>query len=344
MNYKSGVTITSLAVHLYHASISAKNFPLCENAFSRLAIFPEQSYGSRFFTITRAEGNKVSAILDASAILAFQDNTITLTQEPWRALSLSLGSQTDLQGVGPCGAVVRALAQSFIPIFYVSTAHTDFIIIHESDLSKALQALGNFRIIKDDRSTPYPDILLENFYLDPAKIHQTILNRDSNEPPVYFVPRPNLEWTLFPQQRIFISSLSKEGRIETAYALLKSLFFSSSLFFSFTETEDEISILFEEVDFPNFPDHSLAAADEWIPMERFKKEHLNEIGVISTISQILSAANISILYLSTFYTSYVMVRLSDVELTKMILQTANYKTITYAEKLEKEQQLTAQNS
>jgi hypothetical protein len=334
MDYKaSGVTITSLSVHLYHASISATNFPLCAHAFSKLAIFPPEHGGSRFFTVTRAAGNKISAILDATSILAFQDNTITISKEPWRALSLSLGSHTDFQGVGPCGAVVKVLAQSSIPIFYVSTAHTDFIIIHETDLSKSLSVLsGKFRIIKDDRKSNYPDILTTDLHLDPLKLKQTVLSRDNSEPPVYFVPRPNLEWTLFPNQKIFISSLNKEKRVETAYPLLKSLFFSESLFFSFTETEDEVSILFEEIDLDNFPEHAIAAADEWIPMERFKKESLNEIGVISTISQILTAANISILYLSTFETSYVMVRSTDLELTKMILQTANYKTINYEEK------------
>jgi len=328
MDYKGGVTITSLSVHLYHASITPKNFPLCSHAFSKLAIFPDNSHGSKFFTLTRAKG-KISAVLDAPSIVAFPDYTISISKEPWRALSLSLGSS---QGVGPCGAVIKILAQSSIPIFYISTAHTDFIIINESDLDKSLSVLnGKFRIIKDERTSNYPDILTENYFLDSEKVKQIIIS-PSSEPPVRFVPRPNLEWTLFPRQKIFISNLNQEERKETAYALLKSLFFSDSLFFSFTETEDEVSVLVEEVDLPNFQEHSLATADEWIPIERFKKVNLNEIGVISTVSQILSAANVSLLYLSTVFSSYVMVRVTDLELTKMILQTANYQTVNYDEK------------
>eukprot|EP01126_Amoeba_proteus_P011508 TRINITY_DN1464_c0_g1_i1.p1 TRINITY_DN1464_c0_g1~~TRINITY_DN1464_c0_g1_i1.p1 ORF type:complete len:104 (-),score=22.77 TRINITY_DN1464_c0_g1_i1:81-392(-) len=87
--------------------------------------------------------------------------------------------------------------------------------------------------------------------------------------------------------------------------------------------------------FSLFENDALCVSDEWLPLERFEKRNLSEIGVISFISQILSKAKIPILYLSTYQTSFVMIRSSDLAVTKLWLETAQYKIVTHQEKLER---------
>jgi len=110
--------------------------------------------------------------------------------------------------------------------------------------------------------------------------------------------------------------------------LLKIVFFEKT-FFSFTETEDEISVLVERRLLGEFPPDVITTSEMYRPFERFAKADLNEVGVISALSAPISAAKIPMLYLSTFQSAYIMVRVEDAEKAKMWLDNAGYKVVDW---------------
>lgn len=59
---------------------------------------------------------------------------------------------------------------------------------------------------------------------------------------------------------------------------------------------------------------------------------LDEVGVISALSAPISAAQIPMLYLSTFHTAYIMVLQSDVLKAKMWLENAGYRLVSWQDK------------
>jgi len=130
------------------------------------------------------------------------------------------------------------------------------------------------------------------------------------------------------EQMLCICSIHKEGRSAATRALLKTLFFESS-FFSFTETEDEISLLLEQRLLDQFPQDLLTASEIYRPLERFAKADLNEVGVVSALSAPLSAAKIPMLYLSTFNSAFIMVLETDVQQAKIWLENAGYKFVLW---------------
>ena len=107
------------------------------------------------------------------------------------------------------------------------------------------------------------------------------------------------------------------------------------MFFSFTETEDEISLLLEANTLNSFSQEqreALTPSQEYRPLQRFEKTSLGksfykkpepyhvticlenelihykgEVGVISALSKPIAQAKIPLLYLSTYHSAYIMV-------------------------------------
>lgn len=302
----------------------------------RLFLFPE-TLGVQFFSYTQAV-DKISMILEEESINLFPPWTLSVAKEPWHALSVMFGSV----GTGLVSGISQIFADSLIPLFYISTAHTDFILVREHDLDRALATLKqSYHMIREDTQSPacsWHDneslsITNQGGEIDPTVLQQKVISVVSDEPLKRFVPTPNLEWTIFDNLNLHISSLQKENRVECAHTLLQILFFSEGKFFSFTETYDEISLLVEKDAFGLFIDDVLCQNDEWVPIERFKKKNLSEIGVIASISQPLAQAKIPMLYLSTLHSSFIMVRSSDVQQTRLWLESNKYSFIRYTDKV-----------
>eukprot|EP01126_Amoeba_proteus_P011509 TRINITY_DN1464_c0_g1_i2.p1 TRINITY_DN1464_c0_g1~~TRINITY_DN1464_c0_g1_i2.p1 ORF type:complete len:293 (-),score=59.04 TRINITY_DN1464_c0_g1_i2:81-959(-) len=280
-------------------------------------------------------------VLEERAIPLFAPTCLTIMAEPWRALSVMSGSAGfTSESTGLLNKISAIFAKAKIPIYYISTAQTDFILVREGDLESAVLTLeSSYCVLKEEHSggglsSSHDSHHSTEIGILSTEFDQTIVSHQ-NDTPTIFEPVPQLEWTLHDHLQLHISSLSKENRETCAHSLLKVLFFSKGKFFSFTETDDEISLLMEADMFSLFENDALCVSDEWLPLERFEKRNLSEIGVISFISQILSKAKIPILYLSTYQTSFVMIRSSDLAVTKLWLETAQYKIVTHQEKLER---------
>jgi hypothetical protein len=110
----------------------------------------------------------------------------------------------------------------------------------------------------------------------------------------------------------FLFSLAKDNRQLVAQALLQHVFYpeTSVGFFTFVETEDEISLLIAKEHIKNFPEDAFTVSDIWRPIQRFRKSNFSEIGVISALSAPIARAKIPILYISTFTSAYMMVRIT----------------------------------
>jgi len=99
--------------------------------------------------------------------------------------------------------------------------------------------------------------------------------------------------------------------------ILKLLLFPSSVgrFLSYTETEDEISMMLDEESLSIIPYDVLKnSEDKW----KYLKVNdgplgFTETGIASSLADTLSAAGVSIFYISTFETDYVLITKQDAE-------------------------------
>eukprot|EP01121_Diplochlamys_sp_Union-15-3_P011781 TRINITY_DN3447_c0_g1_i2.p1 TRINITY_DN3447_c0_g1~~TRINITY_DN3447_c0_g1_i2.p1 ORF type:complete len:166 (+),score=14.95 TRINITY_DN3447_c0_g1_i2:282-779(+) len=126
----------------------------------------------------------------------------------------------------------------------------------------------------------------------------------------------SLTFMLLPQT-LRLCGLTKEDRPACAHALLKTLFFreEETTFLSFTETEDEISLLLPNNVLSFYSNANLSKFGRWNVIERFKKKSLNEVGVISSLSTPIAQAKVSMLYISTFSSAFIMVEEQNKEKT-----------------------------
>jgi len=134
------------------------------------------------------------------------------------------------------------------------------------------------------------------------------------------------------------ASISVDNLREITRDLTELIFFSTSSnrFFSFTQTEDEISLLIDESTLSNFggKDKLEVVLDQlWIPIKRVKKHGFREVGVVSALATLLR--DISILYLSTFASAILMVRKEDYLLAVERLETDGFlvNSSNYSKKL-----------
>ena len=102
---------------------------------------------------------------------------------------------------------------------------------------------------------------------------------------------------------------------------------------SLTETSDEISIIasadekswWAEYMRENAMDAGMTSdPQEWVPIRVGEQEGtpLSEIGVIATQARVLASANVSILYLSTFFSDFTLVQRADVSRAAEAFETA----------------------
>jgi len=129
--------------------------------------------------------------------------------------------------------------------------------------------------------------------------------------------------------------------------ILKILFFYNSplTFFSLSETDEEISALFEIDSLKNFPKDTIPISEVWRPIERFKKtqhsmfknfsylfqylsfKYSDEIGVVAVFSSLIASMNIPILYLSTFSSAFIIMQESNVPIVEIKLEASQFNVI-----------------
>ncbi|HTM57252.1 MAG TPA: ACT domain-containing protein [Candidatus Udaeobacter sp.] len=97
---------------------------------------------TRIFSVTRAPG-------EISVVCAEDDVPPSMTRvEPgWRAIGLR--GPIPFSETGVLASVIQPLASAGVPVFALSTFDTDYVLVREADLARAIQTLSaDFEIVE----------------------------------------------------------------------------------------------------------------------------------------------------------------------------------------------------
>jgi len=192
-------------------------------------------------------------------------------------------------------------------VHYISTYNTDYILVRENQLTQAIQCfVQSFGV---EISVP-DDITMEPENDEPIPIPLS--------PPSQRITNQMFKLEALPGS-LCLMSLDKEDLPLCMDTILRLIFFpersDQQNFLSFTETSSECSMIIDQQDVNQFPDISsrtsrkfLVDVHPWRAIKRVQKLTFYETGVVSAISTPLAEAKISLLYLSVYNTSFIMVR------------------------------------
>lgn len=94
---------------------------------------PEWARGGRFVSVTRTP-EELSIVCEAGAVPSG-----VRAEHPWRAVAVE--GPLDLGQTGVLAALAAPLAAARISIFAVSTYDTDYVLVRDGDLERAVLAL-----------------------------------------------------------------------------------------------------------------------------------------------------------------------------------------------------------
>jgi len=239
---------------------------------------------------------------------------LVVAEGRWRGLEVLLGSSGYTES-GIVSKLSSTLSKADINVYYLSTYNTDYILVPEEKLSHAISCL---------KSSLSVDFTGEDEDLQGLGGSSPIAipNLSSSSSPTVLSPisRVNIPATkleTFPNQ-LYLASLKRSELPFCMQAILRIVFFPNSpgSFFCFTETEEEFSMILDSSSASHFMEGVaiglerplLVDKSPWRAIKRVEKLSFSETGVVSAISTPLGNAHISILYLSTFRTSFIIIR------------------------------------
>eukprot|EP00761_Pharyngomonas_kirbyi_P009263 gb/GECH01009279.1/.p1 GENE.gb/GECH01009279.1/~~gb/GECH01009279.1/.p1 ORF type:complete len:267 (+),score=75.91 gb/GECH01009279.1/:1-801(+) len=218
------------------------------------------------------------------------NSVINSELENWNIFRIQLGS-LGYVGSGVISSITSPLSENNIPLFYICTFDTDFVLVKSKHLKKALKFLRRrFEVeVSDDIKEQQSEINTED-YGSSCSVPIELGIRD---------------------YQVLLASLNKDDKADCMKDLIKFICFPSESmnFIAIVETSDEISLLMDEQFSNDSFEHfeKLIITDPWSPLQRQSKSGFDEIGVISYISKPLADLQISVLYISTYNTGFVMV-------------------------------------
>jgi len=253
---------------------------------------------TELFSYTETAG-EVTLIVDKNLLSALPLDIVNVSQG-WKCLEVTLGDC----GYTESGIIARltsVLSNRGISVHYLSTYNTDYILVPEHQLSKAILCF------------------MHSFGIEISVPDDTVnINEDLVDSPSF--PREDIEaikLEVFPAS-MCLARLDKEDLPLCMDTILRLIFFpnrsAEEHFLSFTETTSEFSMIIDQRDVSDFPQIScmsrklLVETHPWRAIKRLRKLTFYETGVVSAISTTLAATKISLLYLSAHNTSFIMVR------------------------------------
>lgn len=115
-------------------SILPEKLGICH--FVKNSPIPDWASEGNFFSITRTP-QELSVVCSQDKIPGG-----VLYEGDWRAFKLE--SVGDIYSVGIIASLAKPLADSGISIFNISTYETNYLLVEEKDLAKAVKVLGKF--------------------------------------------------------------------------------------------------------------------------------------------------------------------------------------------------------
>ena len=273
------------------ATLAEDRVKACFATLLELIFFNERDEEARrFFSIslsTKGSRESISIIADATDLAAFEPGDITVDETLWAVLLVGEGS-VGFESVGVVERITDPLASAAIPVLYISTVSSDFVLIPVDRVAAAHAVLE--RCVggeaprfppRERRAHSHPLLALSAartciFCVDRAALqeHTAALLR------LLFLPQPN-------DPPLAIRAL--------------------------TATPDEISVLTGTP--PWFVEYAERSAlrgshQAWVPIRVGGDggTPLDEVGVVATQAEVLASANLPILYHATFLSDYTLVR------------------------------------
>jgi hypothetical protein len=96
---------------------------------------PDEIFSSEFYSVTKT-GEEISIVTDDRIIIQSEN-----TEKGWKVIKI-LGI-LDFSLTGIIANIGKVLSDAEISVFAVSTYNTDYILIKEQNLDKAIEALTN---------------------------------------------------------------------------------------------------------------------------------------------------------------------------------------------------------
>ena len=273
------------------ATLAEDRVKACFATLLELIFFNERDEEARrFFSIslsTKGSRESISIIADATDLAAFEPGDIAVDETLWAVLLVGEGS-VGFESVGVVERITDPLASAAIPVLYISTVSSDFVLLPEDRVAAAHAVLERCVGGEAPRSPPrerrahsHPLLALSAartciFCVDRAALreHTAALVR------LLFLPQPN-------DPPLAIRAL--------------------------TATPDEISVLTGTP--PWFVEYAERSAlrgshQAWVPIRVGGDggTPLDEVGVVATQAEVLASANLPILYHATFLSDYTLVR------------------------------------
>ena len=244
----------------------------------------------RFFSIslsTRGSRESISIIADATDLAAFEPGDIAVDETLWAVLLVGEGS-VGFESVGVVERITGPLASAVIPVLYISTVSSDFVLIPVDRVAAAHVVLERCVGGEAPRSPPR--------------------ERRAHSHPLLALSAA----------RTCIFCVDRAALREHTAALLRLLFLPQPhdpplAIRALTATPDEISVLTGTP--PWFVEYAERSAlrgshQAWVPIRVGGDggTPLDEVGVVATQAEVLASANLPILYHATFLSDYTLVR------------------------------------
>lgn len=121
-----------MAEIILRMSIMEDSYGICR--FDPGASIPEWAFGGNFVSVTKTQEE-----LSVVCPIKFIPDRV-MCEKNWRALKVE--GPLDFSLTGILASISTILAQSGISIFAVSTYDTDYVLVREKDLERAVDALS----------------------------------------------------------------------------------------------------------------------------------------------------------------------------------------------------------
>lgn len=301
--------LTILPRRLWLVSLKKSFLPSCSFPLMQLLLFQDKE---RFFSLTETE-DEISLILGEDTLKLFsstpniQDNW-EVCGHPWIAIQVSEGS-LGFTSMGVIHALSDPLAKAGISIFNLSTAETDYTLVPEDRIFDAIDCLEEvFSILIEGL-----DDLLQILPRPEKRFGGKNEEKTFKQHPLSLPP-----------DELYLCYFRKDEATSISMALLKMLFFpkNKSRFLSYTESEDEISLVLDKDSISYFEGVPNTSG----PWRLIKVDDgplgFSETGIVCSLAEAL--IDFSLFYVSTYFTDYVLVEAIDIEKVINILKQENF--------------------
>jgi len=293
---------------LYVAQLQKNNLQMCALSLIKIMLFSDKD---RFFSYTDTS-SEISIVMDEETFKEFPEDTLELSPKLYRALEFTSGPSSSAYLVH---SMSDPLARAGISIFYISTYETDYTLIAEEDIHRAVDCLR--------KSFPLLTCNLPNIPHTDRDIQDIVVEDNfTKSAPIFFTRKnamPNKRKLTVSLNKLVLTSARKHVLPTIGTYIVKFLFFpdKESRFFSYCEANDTISMILDSDEYEKLSEAAGNALGSYNDLwQRISVDDgplgFDEPGIVDSIANPLARVGVSAFYVSTFETDHLLVRQSQV--------------------------------